>query len=90
MRTVQARPVEVEALLLQHFDADTVLVYQQAIGARAVEEATRDQRMHAAQVQLDEGQPTADRLRALADMVDPGKRGASGPYPAALVTWSQP
>lgn len=85
-----ATPLEIDRFLRAHFAEDVVLAYQRAIGARAVAEAARDQRMHAAGIQLAEGVAAADQVRRLADLIDPGKRGSMGPYPAQLIDWSAP
>lgn len=76
-----ATPAQVDTYLRTILAEDTYLRYQQTIGGLAVEEAARDQRMHAADMQLHKPM-VADVVRDTADLVDPLKGG--GPYPSQL------
>jgi hypothetical protein len=83
-----ASPAVIDAWLRQHFAEDVLLAYQQAIGERAVTEATGDLRAAAdAPRQLDESRMAHNvrriRFRQAADRIDPDKAG--GPYPSKLL-----
>lgn len=78
-----ATPAQVDLYLRRILTEQTLLNYQWVIGGRAVEEAAKDLRMQAAELESD-GEKTAPReFRYAADRIDPMKGG--GHYPSVLL-----
>jgi hypothetical protein len=88
-----ASPAVIDTWLRQHFAEDVLLRHQQAIGRRAVTEATNDLRAAAAAPRQPHESAMARnvrriRFRQAADSIDPDNGG--GPYPSSTATPEEP
>lgn len=84
-----ATPAEIHGFLASRLPEAVHLNYQQAIGGRAVEEAAKDIRMAAAELDATLGArtETASTMRSTADRIDPLKSG--GKFPSTLARFGE-